>query len=214
MRRLERVASSAILAGDHAYLTPADECYFMGTYRCRAGEDLWKVVLAFKNSEINAIDSVAAQLGRLVPREWLSDNAFVPIPSSSGFVSDATRLALQRAGVVDLRPALVRQVSSVPSHLSVRTPPQWLAYSFDEAYGSAPPKAVVLFDDVLTSGAHFRAAKWAIRDRWNVHVIGLFICRTCSLWRRCRLSAQDVLPQTGSCYNLRCHLCDGISVLG
>jgi hypothetical protein len=203
---LERVSFSSLLAGDHAYLTAADECHYIHTYRCRAGNDLRSSILAFKKSEVGAVRWVVGQLRRVVPSAWLTECTFVPIPSSSGSVRACMGESLRGAGVSDVRPALLQLDTFSPSSFGRRSPPHALSYSFLEEFGYPLPRAVVVFDDVLSSGAHFRSVKKVLRARWDVDVIGLFVCRTCSLWRRCRLGADDESCCTLSMSNPRCHL--------
>jgi orotate phosphoribosyltransferase len=45
------------------------------------------------------------------------------------------------------------------------------------------PEALVIVDDVLATGSHFRAAKKIVRKKWpHMRVIGVFLARAC--WRR------------------------------
>jgi hypothetical protein len=206
MSRLERVSRRALLAGDHAYLTVTDQCYYLRTYQCRADGDFCSIIRRFKRSEGDVVQWVASQLRGASPSEWLDEYTFIPVPSAEGFVRTGVSEALRAAGILDIRPALRQQVILPPSHLVRHRARQ--EYSFDETYGSPLPKAVVLFDDVLTSGSHFRAAKDVIQNRWNTRVIGLFICRTCSLWRRCGFGIQETEPRTPSLSDPRCHLFD------
>jgi predicted amidophosphoribosyltransferase len=51
-------------------------------------------------------------------------------------------------------------------------------YRIDESAASPPPVALGLFDDVLSTGAHFRAAKELLARRFpGVEVRGYFFAR-------------------------------------
>ena len=59
------------------------------------------------------------------------------------------------------------------------TPEQIQAnYAIDHTLQDPDPRVIGLFDDVLTTGAHFRAASAALQQSFpGVRVIGLFIAR-------------------------------------
>lgn len=51
-------------------------------------------------------------------------------------------------------------------------------YEFDEELTGPAPKAIGLFDDLLTTGSHFRAAKTILLERFpGVQITGLFVAR-------------------------------------
>ena len=51
-------------------------------------------------------------------------------------------------------------------------------YRLDEALTEPMPRIVAFIDDLLTTGAHFRAAKSVVSTRFpDVAIIGLFIAR-------------------------------------
>jgi hypoxanthine-guanine phosphoribosyltransferase len=50
--------------------------------------------------------------------------------------------------------------------------------TLNELEADPEPKAVVIVDDVLATGSHFRAAKMVVRQRWpHMRVIGVFLAR-------------------------------------
>lgn len=202
---MQKIASVALLSGDHAYLNPADDCFFIRTYECPLAHDR-DMILAFKNAEPKAVLWVASLLEKQLPDDWRTEFTFVPIPSSNGLVPKHAVVALQSAGALDVRGIIQQEFPTRSSHNGWRLPPQGHRYSLNEGLLFPDPKTVVLFDDVLTTGSHFRAAKETIQDRWDVRVVGLFLCRTCSLFQRCTAS-----PGTGdttypSWPDPRCHL--------
>jgi predicted amidophosphoribosyltransferase len=51
-------------------------------------------------------------------------------------------------------------------------------YSIDDALKNPAPQVIGLVDDVLTTGAHYRAASAVLKEAFpDVRVIGLFIAR-------------------------------------
>lgn len=51
-------------------------------------------------------------------------------------------------------------------------------FIFDASQSSPKPRAIILFDDIITSGAHFKASQTIIQKELpEVPVIGLFIAR-------------------------------------
>jgi orotate phosphoribosyltransferase len=51
-------------------------------------------------------------------------------------------------------------------------------YAIEEALRNPAPQVIGLFDDVLTTGAHYRAASSALKQAFpDVRVIGFFIAR-------------------------------------
>jgi predicted amidophosphoribosyltransferase len=53
-------------------------------------------------------------------------------------------------------------------------------YSIDDIWRNPAPQVIGLFDDVLTTGAHYRAASNVLHGAFpGVRIIGLFIARVC-----------------------------------
>lgn len=202
---------SSILAGDHVYLGPADKCFFAGTYRCRgSAESLRSLVLGLKRSEPRAVMEAAKLISSIIPQFWKDTFTFVPVPPSSATRPSPLISVLKRAGVRDVRELIVQPEATPASHNGWRPPPSDRAGLY-ELLGtglSAAPQTVVLFDDVLTTGSHFRAAKMTIRNRWNsVDIVGLFLARVCSRFDQCTEGhlAWNEMPRA---LGLRCHFFD------
>jgi predicted amidophosphoribosyltransferase len=52
--------------------------------------------------------------------------------------------------------------------------------SLNESEVHPEPRGVVVVDDVLATGSHFRASKMILRQRWPaMRVIGVFLARVC-----------------------------------
>ena len=81
----------------------------------------------------------------------------------------------------DVRELLVQSQSTAAAHeVPLRsTPPEIAAgYRINEALTIPEPASIAIVDDVLTTGAHFRAACSALTARFPaVWIVGLFIAR-------------------------------------
>ena len=191
--RLYELNWQFLLLGEHCYLDTTDECYFIGEYErcCRPG--MKPQILGLKRGNQRAIVGLARQLATALPRDWTSNYTFVPMPSSSG-AANPLRLMTRRLDIRDTRDLLVQLVDTPPSHNGWRPTPQQRAklMMLHEREVDPEPNAVVIVDDVLATGSHFRAAKMTVRKRWpHMRVIGVFLARAC--WRRtafCPLAAQ------------------------
>jgi hypothetical protein len=80
---------------------------------------------------------------------------------------------------------IVQTESLDPFHGGTRISPAELAgfYEIDEdVCGDEPPKVIVVFDDMLTTGSHFKAAKAVLNARWpDIPVAGIFLARVVRL---------------------------------
>lgn len=81
-----------------------------------------------------------------------------------------------------MRELIVQQTSTVPAHLSGEYRPRVSEilenYAIDERLAEPSPTAVGLFDDILTAGSHFKAAKVLLQQRFgDIPVVGIFIAR-------------------------------------
>jgi len=204
MAFLRKIPVSALLAGDHTYLTPSDECYSILTYDC-ACNDHRPLIFAFKDSNADAIARVGSELQDAVPDHWCTELTAVPIPRATGAINHPVTEALRVAKFSDIRQALRARDRERPAHCGYRPPPYGRFYTFNESSALPVPQSVVLVDDVLTTGSHFAAAKRTLRSRWDVQVIGLFICRVCSVRQRCSLDIDPPYANVPSTTNPRCH---------
>jgi hypothetical protein len=187
---------------DHFYLTPADDCYFLGEYTARKGYAFSatnQLVLNFKKSmdkrgtaqwryKEQAIGDASAAFRTDLNDEWLNIATLVPIPPSKAkdnpFYDDRVLRMLHAIGVdppLDVRELVIQRTSTTAVHDQENrpTPDQIQAnYAIDDALRDPAPKVIGLFDDVLTTGAHYRAASAVLQQAFpGVRIIGVFIAR-------------------------------------
>ena len=187
---------------DHRYLAASDVCHFIGEYTARRGfaySATNSLILDFKMPVAHrgrpawrykeaAIGTAAAVLRQAVHPNVLDRLVFVPVPPSkarddAGYDDRVARMlqAVRPQQPLDVRELLVQARSVEASHLrSLRLRPRELAalYRIDPAVAPPGPGVVAVVDDLLTTGAHFRAAATVLSARFpDIDVVGLFIAR-------------------------------------
>ncbi|MFZ4013582.1 hypothetical protein ACOYHA_18945 [Klebsiella pneumoniae] len=120
----------------------------------------------------------------------LKDLTFVPIPPSKchedplydGRMIEVLESAKRINADIDYRELVRQRESRAASHNSeVRQTPEEIAsnYIFERSQAQSLRKMIVIFDDVLTAGSHYKAMKAVIRTHLPESVIvGLFVART------------------------------------
>ena len=188
----------------HHYLSPEDVCYFLHEYTAREGATYSpenQFIFNFKKPTLRrdmvdypykaqAILEAIAIFRELFVRtpELYGQCTFVPIPPSKphGHHEHDDRMWQLVQGICQGNDAdareLIRQTEPyVAAHLQGGNPDRIKPVRLREIYqlDSSPPKAtVLLFDDVLSAGTHFFAAKSKIQTAYpNTHVIGFFLAR-------------------------------------
>jgi len=200
--RLSKV--DELILDQHGSLTAEDECYYLlewtrgGGYSASATNQLIanlkktndkKGTPGYHYKE-EAIETSAYNLRNAVNAEWLKEATLVPIPPSScksdpNYDDRMTRVlrALTRGlAKRDIRELIIHRESMTPAHTSGDCRPTVAEiranYEIDGSLVEPPPKIIGIFDDILTAGSHFRAAKMLLTERFPaVPVIGVFIAR-------------------------------------
>ena len=187
---------------DHRYLWPSDVCHYIGEYTARKGfaySVTNRLILHFKKSlsrversdwryKEEAITAAAGVLRRAMHPSILDRVVFVPVPPSKarGDAAYDDRLlrmlqAVRPGQPLDVRELIVQTRSTEPSHRRpVRLRPGQIAdlYHIDEAVAAPDAGVVAVVDDLLTTGAHFRAAARVLTERFaDFDVVGLFLAR-------------------------------------
>ena len=192
----------ALTRRDHRYLAASDVCHFIGEYTARSGfaySATNSLILDFKKPverrelpewryKEEAIATAAAAFRRALHPDVLDRLVFVPVPpskarSDAGHDDRLTRMlrAIRPHRSVDVRELLVQTRSTEAAHrLTVRPKPREIAalYRIDPALEAPGPGVVAVVDDLLTTGAHFRAAATVLSGHFpDIDVVGLFIAR-------------------------------------
>ena len=191
-----------LIRPDHWHLTADDACYFIGeytAYRGYAHSDTNHLIFNFKKTvdrrgrpewryKEQAIQTAAAAFRRALTPKDLDRLTFVPVPPSKAkgdplYDDRLTRMleAVRPSPPLDVRELIVQTESTDAVHVrDVRPAPDQIQvlYRIDETLTGPVRGVVAVVDDVLTTGAHFRAAKSVLSARFpEAAVIGLFIAR-------------------------------------
>ena len=186
----------------HFYLEESDVCAFIGEYTARTGfghSETNQLIYNFKKGKERrskpdwpykrrAIQHIAARLERILREQALNDYTFVPIPPSKARddpdyddrMSQVLQL-IRPKQPIDMRELIIQTESTAAAHDSEDRPgPRAIKdlYRIDEKLTSPEPVRLVLVDDMLTTGAHFKAAQSLLSERFaGVPVYGLFVAR-------------------------------------
>ena len=191
----------------HHYLNQGDHCLFFGEYfagKGWQGGDTNQLIHNLKTEPTIAIENphrsahkerairtVAAGLRKVVERSSAEQNTWVPIPSSKieGHPDHDDRmlraLKLAFAGYdADIRTLLHQTESIEADHIrNERLSPEELLALLQidqQSLASKPLKRqIVLFDDVLTTGKHFKCCETKLREivPADTRIMGLFVAR-------------------------------------
>ena len=158
---------------------------------CRRGLFEWQ----YKEQAIDTLATMLASSLELY-RIWAQTATWVPIPPSHAkdhpeyddrLLQVLRKLASELA--LDIRELIWQKESTQPAHLSAlrRPSPDEIAanYSIDERLTAPIPQKIALFDDVITTGAHFKAAQKVLQQRFpEMTIVGIFIARSERLLHR------------------------------
>ena len=195
------------LRSEHSRLKPDDICYFFGEYLPRQGygsSPVNQLILNLKKPisskgkadykyKAQAITEMAKRLSTLfanINNSAVIDKlTFVPVPPSKAKTDpdydDRLLQVLQQViPPLDIRELIVRRTSTKAHHEfkegESRPSTQGLKETLEIASpsGSVPRQRIMLFDDIITNGTHFRACKDLILEAYpECSVEGMFIGR-------------------------------------
>lgn len=193
------LASDAHL--QHHYLLPADECRYLLPYRPGSRDPASALLRAYKcpprlarchaawaSHKQAAIEQFASALRASLPQDWVECATWVPIPGSvrrdspdyDDRLEHTLRLAFRRLDA-DVRPLLYQAHSSPADHRARRRASLAVLQQrlrIDAGALQGVRSRVVLFDDLLTSGKHYRAsAARLLAALPGVLVSGCFLAR-------------------------------------
>lgn len=189
------------LRKEHFYLTPLDECYYLFNYKPGVGYndntvnrfvgDYKRAPSTHKSgvgSKVTALAQVKRMLAAYLPDVFdLCNVTVVPVPPSKTRDNkqhddrNCRVLSwLQQLGV-HAQELLYCERDMRPAHAGIQRPSLHELtnnLSVDHELARYTKRKIVLFDDVLTSGAHFTACKQRIQEVLPaVDVAGVFIAR-------------------------------------
>lgn len=201
MIRIQKV--SDVFLPDHHYLSVDDDCGFIREYT--PGErfdysDTNSHIANIKKKpstrrapgykyKAKSINVLAAELGEALKDDWLRIGTIVPIPPSKAQnhpdYDDRLVRILRGMGKnfpVDIRELVVQKETIRASHESPddRPTPDELYdnYEIDLSKKDPTPVEILVFDDVLTAGSHYRAVHRLLSETYpGVKISGCFIAR-------------------------------------
>lgn len=187
---------------DHSYLDENDECYYLLEYTPREGfafSSANDIILNLKKSVDRrgraeyrykewAIQRSSALLREALSAQWIASATLVPVPCSKQknhpLYDDRMLQVLQRTtdGLpCDVQELVIQNDNLDSFHDGYRLRPYQLKayYELDpDLRVREVPREVAIFDDLLTTGCHFKAMQSIIHDHWpTVLVSGIFIAR-------------------------------------
>ena len=187
---------------DHYFLDRSDKCVYIGEYTARAGYQHSQTNQLISNLKkglerrnkpdwgykADAIGKAANAFRAVLSKKVLDEFTFVPIPPSKvkgdpEYDDRMTQVVrnIRLSPPVDGRELIIQTKSTIAMHESdARLRPAQIEalYRIDERCVSPQPIALVLVDDMLTTGAHFKAAQSLLASLFpGVPTFGLFIAR-------------------------------------
>lgn len=201
--RLTQIDAS--VRSDHYYLTENDVCLFFGEYTARRGfshSETNQLISNLKKSvalrgqpqyrhKIKAINTIAQNLSIITSPQNFT---FVPIPSSKTkndplYDDRLIKILAQYKTLnqnVDFREVVLQTHTTRASHECADGERLTSAeleeiYTIDENTVSGIRPTLIIFDDMITTGNHFKAMQTILARRFpNAQIIGLFISRRVS----------------------------------
>lgn len=186
---------------DHFHLEPDDTCLFFREYTSGGGYDggdanqlitNLKIKPSFRNSnrykyKLRDIAECGRYFREGINHDWLRRATLIPIPPSKAKdhpeYDDRMLQVLLRIGIdgLDIRELLYSRTSMRASHESdVRLTIAEIVENtaIDETLTAPEPSTIVIVDDMLTAGSHFKATQQILATRFpNADIVGLFITR-------------------------------------
>jgi hypothetical protein len=195
-----------IQRSDHRFLTESDNCAYLGEFTARQGfnfsetnkqihnlkippsrtNELWYL----RNYKNTAINFWGNKLKVAIPGAGLRQATWVPIPCSKlpAHADYDTRLnAVLKvfSKDIDVRNLIRRKEDCGAAHLATDRPtPETLTnvLEVDPTISTKDISEIIIFDDVITRGASFKAGQSILRSALShVTVKGIFLARTVHL---------------------------------
>lgn len=191
-----------LLLNDHYHLSPDDECYFYLEYT--SGQNYKfsqanQLIINLKKKpstkgtyqwphKIKAMAACSRALLNGFNHDWLKDAVLVPVPPSKAKsdpeYDDRMKVICEQIDVpfeIDVRELVTHDSSHEAVHEGGnRLSPDELVdiFEIDENLATPEPTKIVIVDDVLTAGSHYRAMHRVLSKRFpNARIFGFFIAR-------------------------------------
>lgn len=191
-----------LIRPDHFYLDGDDQCYYWGEYSAKKGygySETNSLISNFKKSPAKqgrsewqykeiAINQLAECFRKIFSEDMFTFTTLIPVPPSKAKCDpehdDRMLRLLWKIGEgrnADIRELVKQNGSRQAAHQSSNRPrPQDLEaiYLIDETLAKPDPENIIIFDDVLTTGCHFKAMQKVLSIRFpNAQIFGVFIAR-------------------------------------
>lgn len=198
--KLSKIDQVTIEQKKHAYLEPTDKCYYLCEYIPRGSYQEYPSNHYIMNFKINpmfsnrlqhkqrAIDFFAENLVGVLPKDWLKQNTYVPIPPSikkgdPEYDNRMSHLLLVMQSLIserlDIRDLVIQNQSMQSKQKGLNPVERGLLYELDKALLVPKPNRLIIVDDVLTTGSHFKAVQKILSDAFpDVDIIGIFLARS------------------------------------
>jgi len=203
---LQIIQLDEIEISQHVDLDPNDHCFYWRKYTTKKGYAFGETNQLIKNFGIpvtathrlshkqKAIEQIAKEFTQIATKDsTYQDYTFIPIPTSKGrynpdyddrLLKLLNRISELKKIKMDIRELIIQPSSTQQAH--TRSPKKRLAiaelcdiYIVQNDLLNPPPKKIIIFDDVLTKGSHFKAMESILRKHYpNVPISGLFIARS------------------------------------
>lgn len=192
------------LLKEYSSLEPSDYCYFIGEYAARQGfnhSEMNRIINNFKKPvdrknlpewhyKEQSILKIAYWMVSAPGFEKLKKATWIPIPPSKTKQDPQHDDRLWRVllkmkeieNTLDIRELLLIKISREAAHNPGAERPKMQDHlknlTVDTSKKNPTPQAIILFDDIITSGANFKAAQKIIKQEFpGVPAVGLFVAR-------------------------------------
>lgn len=189
----------------HVSLDASDICVYWRSYT--TGKD-WRfsptndLIKNFKISPTdkrrlkykkNAIEQIAREFSHVIRKNSCQSCTFVPIPPSKPLDHEAyddrlqtvlNRISELKDVPMDIRPLIQQTVETKPDRLAEpgqRNSIKELIsiYRIEKSLITPKPEKIVIFDDILTKGNHFKAVKYVLSEFYKgIPIYGIFIAHS------------------------------------
>jgi predicted amidophosphoribosyltransferase len=190
-----------LVRGDHSWLTEDDDCYYFMEYTAHEGYGYsaanqfifnYKKPVRYKGTPAWGYKETAISNAAKLFREYWPTNlplntcTFVPVPPSKikthkEYDDRILRtINLINPAQCEVKELLSFQKDMEPAHIAQRRPTvqELMANIIFDGENEDSRDNIILFDDVITTGCHFKACKNILQEYYpNANIIGMFIAR-------------------------------------